>query len=137
MSTIRVNHAKNRIDISKEFAKKAEDVCSEEYALLQKARNDYKFYRVHTIPKKNESKESYKGLTYSYMERYIACHENAKEFRAEYDELRLCAECHSIRYPTIKKWFLLTYPEVKNFGSFDEEPEAKLEVLDTDNKKTA
>ena len=33
-----------------------------------------------------------------------------------YKELRLIAECHSVRYPAIKKWFLETYPDVSKFG---------------------
>ena len=117
MCKIRVNHSKCRIDISKSFAKKAEDVCSDEYALLQRARNDYKGYRVHTIPKKNENKECYKGLTYQYMELYIARYDKTGEAKIEYDELRLLAECHSIRYPRIKKWFLERFPEVKAYGN--------------------
>lgn len=50
------------------------------------------------------------------MEQYIDTHENAEENRKVYKELRLAARCHSIRYPTIKKWFLDTYPELKDFG---------------------
>ena len=31
------------------------------------------------------------------------------------------SKCHSIRYATIKKWFLVKYPEVVGFGAKEEE----------------
>ena len=66
--------------------------------------------------KRNAAKECYRNLTHEYMESYIASHDNAASRRAEYSELRLLAECHSIRYPTSKRWFLATYPEVVQYG---------------------
>ena len=50
------------------------------------------------------------------MENYIATPANAARIMEEYKELRLQAECHSIRYPNIKKWFLAKYPEIAQFG---------------------
>ncbi len=46
------------------------------------------------------------------MENYIANHDNADEIKKAYDELRLIGACHKVSYPTIKKWFLETYPEI-------------------------
>ena len=60
------------------------------------------------------------------MENYIATHANAARIMEEYKELRLQAECHSIRYPNIKKWFLAKYPEIAQFG-VTEIPESKVE----------
>ena len=45
-NTIKIDFANNRIIIDKTFAKKASDVRSEEYALLQQVRNDYPAYIV-------------------------------------------------------------------------------------------
>jgi len=28
----------------------------------------------------------------------------------------LTSECHSVRYPNVKKWFLEKYPDVAKFG---------------------
>lgn len=50
------------------------------------------------------------------MEKYIATHANAAAKHAAYDEKRQLAQCHSVRYPHIKQWFLETYPEVARFG---------------------
>ena len=112
------------------FAKNANNVRYEEYAILQRARQDYPTYAVVTRRiKKNPSRETYAGLTYQYMENYILTHEGAdtaEKVMAEYRELRLISECHckARRYPTIKSWFLKKYPEIEEFGQkkFDEQP---------------
>ena len=71
----------------------------------------------HWLSFKDRHVESdYRGLTYQYMENYIATHANAASIMEEYKELRLQAKCHSIRYANIKKWFLAMYPEVAQFG---------------------
>lgn len=85
-------------------------------------RADYPTFTVSTRTcKPNPEKESYKGLTYEYMEHYILTHESKDtvlEVLDEYNELRLIAECHSKsrRYPVIKRWFLAKYPEIAEFG---------------------
>ena len=96
--------------------------------MLQRARKDYPDYTP--VIKRNPDKETYKGLTYAYMERYIESHENAVEIMAEYRELRLISECHckARRYPKIKKWFLKKYPEVEKFGIEEPDDEATTET---------
>ena len=119
---LKVDHSKRQLVMSREFAKFANDTMSEEYAHLQCVRQDYPHYQtvLRTITR-NNNKESYKGLTYEYMEDYILTHgtqEERKKTYDEYNELRLIAECHSkaYRYPTIKRWFLNKYPEIMEFG---------------------
>ncbi len=116
-NVIRIDHETRSIVMDKTFTRQSSDPRSEEYTLLQATRRDYPGYHVKTRTiRRNPRKESYRGLTYAYMEQYIDAHENAEENRKVYEELRLAARCHSIRYPTIKKWFLDTYPELKEFG---------------------
>lgn len=118
----KLNHAKREILMDRTFAKLAENTMSPEYAHLQQVRKDYPTYTViQRQIKKNTNKESYKGLTYEYMETYIMSHGSSETRIAnlrEFNEMRLIAECHSkaFRYPVIKAWFLEKYPEVKNFG---------------------
>lgn len=121
-NTIRMNHDKKQIVMDRTFAKLAENVRSEEYAILQQVRQDYPKYKVvQREIAKNPGKESYKGLTYEYMRNYIIAHTSAEEelaALAEFDEMLLISECHSKsrRYPVIKKWFLEKYSEVAQFG---------------------
>lgn len=121
-NVLRVDFVKKQIIMDRTFAKNSADTRSEEYAHLQSVRQDYPTFTVTTRScKKNENKESYKGLTYEYMEHYIITHESKDtvlEVLDEYNELRLIAECHSKsrRYPVIKRWFLAKYPEIAEFG---------------------
>lgn len=121
-NTLKLSHAKREIVMDATFARNAENTMSPEYAHLQQVRKDYPAYTVvrRTI-KRNANKESYKGLTYEFMETYILTHGKQETRIAnlrEFNEMRLIAECHSkaFRYPVIKSWFLDKYPEVKNFG---------------------
>lgn len=122
MNALFVDFEKNQIIMTREFAQKCRNTLSEEYARLQSVRRDYPTFTVNTRAiKTNPNKESYKGLTYQYMEDYIATHETGealKEVLHEYHELRLITQCHSkaFRYPVVKKWFLAKYPEIVTFG---------------------
>lgn len=129
-NTLVINFKERTLVMDKEFSKRASVVGSAEYEKLQAARRDYPDFAVknRTI-KKNPSKESYKGLTYEYMERYIRAsdEEKSQTIFEEYKRLRILAECHSIRYPRIKQWFLNMYPEVAEFGISNDAETAKTE----------
>lgn len=118
-NTLRLDHENGTIIMDRTFAKLSQNTMSNEYKHLQEVRRDYPAYTVirKTI-RKNTNKESYKGLTYGYMEEYIMTHrtksQTSAEIMAEYDEMRIIADCHSkaYRYPVIKRWFLEKYPEI-------------------------
>ena len=131
-NTLKIDFNTNTLIMDRTFAKAAAFVGSEEYNILQNARRDYPTFIVATRSiKKNPNKESYKGLTYEYMESYIASHNENK--MKEYEEMRLLAKCHSIRYPHIKKWFLATFPEVEKFSLETDKIESELSVVKGDN----
>lgn len=121
-NTLTIRHETREIVMDRTFAKFAQNTRSEEYAHLQMVRKDYPTYTVRQRQiKRNSKKETYKGLTYEYMEDYIMTHgtaDEAKKNLKEFNELCLISECHSraFRYPTIKSWFLEMYPEVARFG---------------------
>ena len=119
---LKVNYEEKKIVMDRTFAKLAENTRSEEYAHLQQVRSDYPDYAVvqRTI-EQNPQKETYKGLTYEYMESYILGHEKEDGLVAtlkEFHELRTISKCHKqgLRYPTIKRWFLNRYPSIEKFG---------------------
>ena len=128
-NTLRFDHDARCIVMDRTFYKNSSNIRFEEYSMLQRARQDYPTYTpVIKRIKRNPNKETYKGLTYAYMERYIETHANAEAIMAEYKELRLISECHckARRYPKIKKWFLEKYPEVEKFEivAFDNDTDA-------------
>ena len=127
-NVLKIDFAKKQIIMDRTFAKNSTDTRSEEYAHLQRVRADYPTFTVTTRScKKNPEKESYRGLTYAYMEDYIISTESKDtvlEVLDEYNRLRLIAECHSKsrRYPAIKRWFLAKYPEIVEFGLLKVQP---------------
>ena len=120
-NTLKLNHENHTIVMDRWFAKYAENTRSDEYAHLQRVRQDYPTYEVirRKIMRNAEMEQ--------YMEEYIMTHGTADEIKAnlnKYEELRLIAECHSKarRYPAIKSWFLEMYPEIVKFGNKEEKP---------------
>lgn len=132
-NTLKINHEKKAIVMDRTFAKFAENTRSEEYAHLQQVRKDYPAYSV-TLRKirSNPNKECYDGLTYEYMRKYIMRYVKDKEKKAEMlcelEDMIFISECHSKgkRYPTIKKWFLDTFPKVKEYGLPKEDLESDI-----------
>jgi len=129
-NTLRLDHDARCIVMDRTFYRNSSNIRFDEYSMLQRARQDYPAYTpVIKRIKRNPGKETYKGLTYTFMENYIQTHEGAdtvEAVMAEYRELRLISECHgkARRYPTIKKWFLKKYPAIEQFGK---EPEEQIE----------
>lgn len=125
-NTMKIDFETETIIMNAAFAKAASHVGTKEFRQLQEIHRDYPTFRITTRTiKRNSNKESYRGLTYEYMERYIATHD--ADMMKVFDEMRLISECHSVRYPTIKKWFLETFPEVAQFGVTETVEEAKVE----------
>lgn len=122
-NTLKINFEKKEIIMDRTFAKNCVNTSSDEYAQLQAVRRDYPDFTVTTRKiTRNPSKETYKGLTYAYMEDYILRHEtkeDALDVITEFNELRTISRCHrqGLRYPTIKKWFLEKYPEIEEFAA--------------------
>ena len=144
MAGLKIDYENGTITMGAAFSKKCTNPDNKEYAELQRVRQenpDYNLIVRHI--KKNTKKESYAGLTYTYMEKYIQLHENGealKEVMDEYNELQLVAECHSKghRYPAIKRWFLNKYPEIAKFGMEDlEEDEDSSSDTSADVQKPA
>ena len=125
--TIRYNT--NTIEMTKKFAKAAEKFGSEEYRNLQEARRDNPTFRVVIVSRKTATKkDSYKGLTYEYMETYINTHDDAENsIMAEYEMLRGISQAakdalaEPCSYNEIKNWFLKTYPAIAEFHKRREE----------------
>lgn len=116
---MKYNFENRTIDMTKSEAKLAATRNTSQFNELIEMRKDFPDFAIYVIPtksiKKNEKKESYRGLTYAYMEAYIKSHADASVME-EYQQQRNIAECHSVRYPNVKKWFLAKFPEIAEFG---------------------
>ena len=72
------------------------------------------------------------------MRNHIATHEPkavVEENLNAFDEMVYISKCHrgSLRYPTIKKWFLKEYPDVAKFGTVEVPEEAQEEETKSQN----
>ena len=139
-NTLTINHANRTIVMDRTFAKLAQDTRSDEYAHLQAVRKDYPNYTVvQRHIRTNKNKNTYKGLTYEYMESYIMTHGTEETRLTNFkvlQEMRIISECQgdAFRYPVIKSWFLETYPEIARFGMTETQiavEEAKAAVMNT------
>ena len=124
-----INYTTNTIMMTKKFAKAAEKFGSEEYKNLQEARRDNPNFKIVVVSRKTTTKkDTYKGLTYSYMKTYIKAHDDDQHsIMAEYEMLRGISEAakealaEPCSYNEVKTWFLKTYPAIANFHKMRED----------------
>lgn len=124
-----VNTKKMAIEVSKKFAAAAYKYGTQEYQELQEVRRDYPNFTVVIATRKaSTKKETFKGLTYTYMETYIEAHDDSKKsIMAEYEMLRGVSEAarealaEPCSYNEVKSWFLKKFPEIANFHKKREE----------------
>ena len=104
--------------------KAAGKVGSEKYNALQEIRKENPGFNVlvkQTKKSKTSSKGLYKGLTYSFMERYISVHDESGTIRNEYERKRcICSDPIAndpvaSSYQEMKEWFLNQYPAISEF----------------------
>jgi hypothetical protein len=118
-----INEKKMAIEMTKKFASAARKFGTQEYRNLQEARRDYPNFKVVTITRKTSGKkDTFKGLTYDFMENYIKNHDNAEQsIMAEYQNLRGLSEeakanlMEPYTYGDMKKWFLNKFPAIEKF----------------------
>lgn len=87
MTNLTINNKAHTIEMTKKFEKAASRFGSDEYKALQEARKDYPTYKVVVKTSTTKSKESFKGLTYDYMEKYIDAHDKEGTTKAEFEML--------------------------------------------------
>ena len=118
---IYTNHFNKTIELTKADARNAGKYGTEEYNLLTQTMRDFPTYTmaIKSAPKR----DSYKGLTMEYMEKFIKAHDENGTVMAEFNTLRGKDEngkdvdfAAVASYGEIKKWFLSKYENVSDFG---------------------
>lgn len=120
---MRINLTERTIALTKKELTAASRYGSNAYNELQNARRDNPGFEIVTITRTVKTqRETYKGLTYAYMEKYIKSHDDAEEtVWKEYmiyrgtpiepaDELPV-----AYTYNQMKVWFLGKYEEIAKF----------------------
>ena len=121
MANIIINERNKTLEITKKFAAAASRFGSNEYMELKAARSEFPTFKVVTKTTSRKSKDSFKGLTYEFMENYIKSHK--PELLETFYELRgLDADGKRVElaaaatYGEIKMWFLTQFPEIEKLG---------------------
>ena len=127
-NAVRINRSKRTIEVTKSFDKAASRFGTDEYQAMQQVRKDYPDFAI-VVKTVRTKADHFAGLTYDFMEKYIASHDDAEARMAEFDDLRATSDealaigAEAISYGEIKAWFLRTYPE---FAAFQARREAAL-----------
>ena len=112
-----------RIILNKKEMAAARRVGTPKYKELQTARRDYPGFAVIAATRKaTTQRETYKGLTYAYMEKYIKAHDDEScTIMAEYKMYRGISEDPAVLLPDpytyreMRTWFLGKFEAVAKF----------------------
>lgn len=118
-----INYEKKVIEMTKTEAKEAGRPNSEKFNELVKFRSIFPEFTV-VVKNTSAKRDTYKGLDYDYMKRYIEAHDNKEEnlikfynFRGLNEKGERDASIEEHKYGEIKMWFLETYPEIEAFNN--------------------
>ena len=120
---MKINMYEHTIVLTKKEMTAASRYGSDAYKELQNARRDYPGYEVVIVTRTVKTqRETYRGLTYEYMEKYIKSHDDAeKTIWTEYMMYRgtpidpADALPVAYTYSQMKVWFLNTFDEIAKF----------------------
>ena len=119
-SAVRIDRNSRTIEVSKSFDKAASRFGTREYEALQQVRKDYPNFTI--VVKTTRTKaDHFKGLTYDFMEKYIASHDDAEARMATFNDLRGKSDeavlfgVEALSYGEVKAWFFKNYPEIEAF----------------------
>ena len=119
-NSVRINRNSRTIEVTKSFDKAASRFGTREYEAMQQVRKDYPTFTV-VVKTVRTKADHFKGLTYNFMEKYIASHDDAEVRMATFNDLRAKSEeaqafgYGSLSYGEIKAWFFKNYPEIEAF----------------------
>ena len=101
-----------KIVVTAEFVKLAGVVGSKEYNDFKQLQADYPNLKIKYAPKVNKSKNTHKGLTIEFMERYIENSDNRDLIIGGFEKTRRIYKGHPAYYAKMKKYFLSQFPEL-------------------------
>ena len=108
MKNITVDYAKQTIEITKSFEKKAREYGSDAYQTLRNVSKDFPNFKL--IVKTPKSSNTFKGMDYKFMEEYISKQANADERMEKFNKLRAM----DLSYGEMKQWFIEEFPVFEN-----------------------
>ena len=108
MKNIRLDYAKETIEITKAFEKKASVYGSLAYNELATVRRDFPTFKLKISEPKGSN--GFKGMDYDFMRKYISLHDNSEENTKNLETLIE----RKLSYGEIKQWFIGVFPVFAN-----------------------
>ena len=120
---MKINYTSMTIEMTKAESKAAGKVGTEAFKEMLSLMQQFPNYKIQVATRAATKKPcDYKGLTFDYMEKYIASHDDENNsIMAEYQALRGKSDeakevlADSCSYKEIKEWFLNKFPAIKQF----------------------
>ena len=115
-----IDHAKQAIIITREFAKRAANITNREYRELTSFHRDFPDYTIERRKAEvnKSTKQTYKGLSLAEMENYITEQDKTQGNGSKGMEAFKAIKAYYTpkgsekpSYPKVKAWFLKTYPK--------------------------
>lgn len=113
---VKVIYSNKTIVITKKFAQKIGNPLSKEFTAFMELREKLSDFEVVVkATAKRTKRETLKGLNYSFMEQYIARHDD-ESVMSEFKRMTVKNEDNlaTKSYGEVKAWFLQQYPEILN-----------------------
>ena len=110
---MKVIFAEKRIEITKAFSDKASHFGSQEYHDMRAVMNELPGFQivVKSTPKR-QNRNPHSGMTYSYMEAYIAAADPSGSAMEDFKMLRRMCNFFEVR-----KWFISRFPESQDLAA--------------------
>ena len=114
-----------RIEMTKNEAKAAGKLGTDEFKLLKEYRSEYPGFEIYIKPT-TRRKTEFKCLDYKYMRNYIqkSKRDDKDDIMATFNTLtaqdkkdgkELSEHLDAASYMDVKKWFLATFPEIQQY----------------------
>ena len=107
------------IELTKSEAKAAGKLGTDAFKALNELRAPFPEFQIE-VKHASKKKSALKGLNYDYMKQYIKTHDASA--MAEFDKLRGYEDgkknelATTASFGEVKAWFLLKFPEIKQFN---------------------
>jgi len=136
MTGYKMNFATKTLTITKAFGEKASLPNTEEANIIQNMRNLLPDLKIAYKTQYRSKPHPYKGLSYSRMEKYINCHENANELLVAFKGIKEVAKAQSYPHNYVCKWFLTQFPDYKEIPTLHNDKIAAVEVVTLTKDRT-
>jgi len=101
-----------KIVVTAEFIKLARVVGTKEYNDFKQLQTDYPNLKIKYAPKVNKNKNTHKGLTIEFMERYIENSDNRDLIINGFKKMKAIYKGHPAYYAKMKKYFLSNFSDL-------------------------